>query len=124
RRDRAAAAAHGAELEPARLRHDGSRKRGGGMTTVAQVERRDAIDAFAVGTMVLLTFSWGLNQVLIKVANTGYNPVFLTFGRSALAALLVYAWCRWRGIRIFEKDGTLAAGILAGVLFGAEFVLI
>lgn len=94
------------------------------MTAATQFDRRDAIDAFAVGTMLVLTFSWGLNQVLIKVANTGYNPVFLTFGRSALAAILVYAWCRWRGIRIFEKDGTLGAGILAGVLFGAEFVLI
>jgi drug/metabolite transporter (DMT)-like permease len=92
--------------------------------TASHIERRDAIDAFAAGTMLLLTFSWGLNQVLIKVANAGYNPVFLTFGRSAVAALLVYAWCRWRGIRIFDKDGTLAAGILAGVLFGAEFVLI
>jgi drug/metabolite transporter (DMT)-like permease len=94
------------------------------MTTAAHTDRRDAIDAFAAGMMILLTFSWGLNQVLIKVANTGYNPVFLTFGRSALAALLVYAWCRWRRIPIFTRDGTLPAGILAGVLFGAEFVLI
>jgi drug/metabolite transporter (DMT)-like permease len=94
------------------------------MTMATHIERRDAIDAFAAGTMLLLTFSWGLNQVLIKVSNAGYNPVFLTFGRSALAALLIYGWCRWRGIRIFDRDGTLGAGILAGVLFGAEFVLI
>jgi len=94
------------------------------MTTAMQFERRDAIDAFAAVTMILLTFSWGLNQVLIKVANTGYNPVFLACARSVLAAALVYAWCRWRGIRIFDRDGTLPGGILAGVLFGAEFVLI
>jgi len=94
------------------------------MTISAPLERRDAVDAFAVATMLLLTFSWGLNQVLIKVGNVGYNPVFLSFGRSALAAALVFAWCRWRGIRIFDSDGTLPAGILAGLLFGAEFVLI
>lgn len=94
------------------------------MTAAARFDRSASIDAFAAGTMLLLTFSWGVNQVLIKVSNAGYNPVFLTFGRSALAALLVYCWCRWRGIRVFDRDGTLVAGIAAGVLFGAEFVLI
>jgi drug/metabolite transporter (DMT)-like permease len=29
-----------------------------------------------------------------------------------------------RGVKFFERDGTLGAGLLAGVLFGAEFVLI
>ncbi len=74
--------------------------------------------------MVLLTMSWGLNQVLIKVSNVGYNPVFQTVGRSALATVLVFLWCHWRGIRLFERDGTLWAGMLAGAMFAAEFVLI
>lgn len=94
------------------------------MTIAAQVERRSEIDALAASAMLLLTVSWGLNQVLIKISNTGYNPVLLSAGRSALAAVLVFAWCRWRGVRIFERDGTLAAGILVGLLFGLEFVLI
>lgn len=94
------------------------------MTTAEQLDRRHSIDAFGAAAMLLLTLSWGLNQVLIKVANTGFNPVLLTAGRSALAAILVYLWCRWRGIRLFERDGTLWPGLLAGVLFGAEFVLI
>ncbi len=93
------------------------------MTAVDTTERRDGIDAFAAGAMVVLTLSWGLNQVLVKVANAGYNPVLLTVGRSAIAAVLVFLWCHWRGIRIFERDGTLPAGILVGVLFGIEFVL-
>lgn len=93
------------------------------MTAVDTTERRDGIDAFAAGAMVVLTLSWGLNQVLVKVANAGYNPVLLTVGRSAIAAVLVFLWCQWRGIRIFERDGTLPAGILVGVLFGIEFVL-
>jgi len=93
------------------------------MTAVDTTERRDGIDAFAAGAMMVLTLSWGLNQVLVKVANAGYNPVLLTVGRSAIAAVLVFLWCHWRGIRIFERDGTLPAGILVGVLFGIEFVL-
>jgi drug/metabolite transporter (DMT)-like permease len=95
------------------------------MTPVSPAfERRDAIDAFAAILMVGLTFSWGFNQVLIKVANTGYSPVFLTIARSLLASVLVYLWCRSRGIRLFDADGTLWPGILAGLLFGAEFALI
>ena len=51
------------------------------------LDRRDAIDAFAAGLMVLLTLTWGLNQVAIKISNEGYNPVFLTVARSTIAAV-------------------------------------
>src|SRR5690606_6084424 len=94
------------------------------MTMASQTERRDAIDGLAAGMMLLLTFSWGINQVLVKVSNTGYNPIFQTFGRSAIAALLIYGWCRWRRIGLFERDGTLWSGILVGLLFGGEFMLL
>lgn len=87
-------------------------------------EKRDHIDTLAVGMMLMLTFAWGFNQVLIKVSTEGYSPIFLTFARSALAALIVFAWCHFRGIRLFEKDGTLVSGTIVGLLFGAEFALI
>ncbi len=87
-------------------------------------DRRDAIDTAAVAFMLLLTFSWGLNGVAAKISNIGFNPIFLTVVRSAIAAVLVFAWCRFRGIRLFEKDGTLWPGLLAGALFGAEFFCI
>lgn len=94
------------------------------MTAAADMERRDAIDAVAVALMIGLTFSWGLNSVAAKITNTGFNPIFATCFRSALGAALVFAWCRWRRIRLFGSDGTLWPGILAGALFGIEFVLI
>ena len=28
--------------------------------------------------------------------------------------MLVFLWCRWRGVRLFARDGTLWAGMLAG----------
>ncbi len=34
------------------------------------------------------------------------------------------AWARGRGIALFERDGTLRGGLLAGVLFAAEFACI
>ena len=95
------------------------------MSTVSTaIDRRDAIDGLAAAIMVGLTFSWGLNQVAIKIADTGFNPVFATGARSALGSLLVFLWCRWRGIPLFERDGTLVPGVIAGLLFGTEFVMI
>lgn len=87
-------------------------------------ERREAIDAFAAILMVGLTFTWGLNQVAVKLSTVGYSPVFLTLMRSAVAAILVYGWCRVRGIALFERDGTLVPGLIVGLLFGAEFVFV
>lgn len=94
------------------------------MSAMAGSHRRDAIDGLAVAMMLGLTFSWGLNGVAVKVSNSGFDPVFVTIVRSAIGALCVLAWCRWRRIPLFERDGTLWAGLLAGALFGVEFVLI
>jgi drug/metabolite transporter (DMT)-like permease len=90
----------------------------------APFEKRHSVDAAAALIMVLLTFSWGFNQVAIKVANIGYNPVFAVLVRSAVGGLLVYAWCWYRAVPLFQRDGTLLAGLGAGALFGAEFALI
>ncbi|WP_229448021.1 DMT family transporter [Nitratireductor sp. B36] len=74
--------------------------------------------------MLGLTLTWGVNQVAIKLANVGFNPMLSMFLRSAVATLLVFLWCRYRGIHLFERDGTLRPGILAGLLFGFEFILV
>lgn len=94
----------------------------------AGAEDRDigkpAMDGLAVALMLLLTLSWGLNQVAIKVSNAGFNPMFGVLVRAAGGGLLVLLWCRWRGIALFARDGTLWPGLAAGALFGFEFVLI
>jgi drug/metabolite transporter (DMT)-like permease len=88
------------------------------------LDRRDAVDMAAAAIMVGLTFSWGLNYVAAKVSYAGYDPVFLSIARSVIGGLCVLAWCRWRGIALFTPDGTLVAGILAGALFGFEFLFL
>lgn len=92
--------------------------------TATSCVARPAIDGLAAALMVMLTFCWGLNQVAIKLSNTGYNPVFVVLVRSVIGGVLVYLWCRRRRITLFERDGTLLAGTVAGALFGAEFVLL
>jgi len=84
--------------------------------------RRDTVDATAAGLMVLLTFSWGLNYVAAKISYAGFDPVFLSVIRSVIGGFFVWLWCRWRGIRLFSRDGTLGAGIAVGILFGLEFL--
>ncbi|MDH6235104.1 drug/metabolite transporter (DMT)-like permease [Mesorhizobium soli] len=94
------------------------------MSVTDTPQRREAIDATAAAIMIFLTVSWGLNGVAAKFANIGFSPVFLSMARSAIGGLIVYAWCWYRGVRLFERDGTLPAGILAGLLFSGEFLLV
>ncbi|WP_292156393.1 DMT family transporter [Mesorhizobium sp.] len=78
----------------------------------------------AAAIMVGLTLSWGLNYVAAKVSYAGYDPVFVSIARSILGGFCVLGWCRLRGIRVFERDGTLAAGTVVGALFGVEFLFL
>jgi drug/metabolite transporter (DMT)-like permease len=82
------------------------------------------LDAFAIALVVGLCLCWGFNQVAIKLALHDIPPLFQSAVRSFLAALLVGVWAQLRGIALFERDGTLLAGIAAGALFGLEFLLI
>jgi drug/metabolite transporter (DMT)-like permease len=94
------------------------------VTAIEQTGPRPSIDAFAAGTMVVLCLCWGLNQIAVKIVNQGLQPVFQAGLRSLFAALLVYAWCWYRGIPLFNRDGTLIPGIVAGLLFAVEFIFI
>jgi drug/metabolite transporter (DMT)-like permease len=49
-------------------------------------------------------------------------PVMQAALRFAGATLLLWGWCRWRGIALFSRDETLRVGVLAGSLFALEFV--
>src|SRR5271154_81648 len=78
----------------------------------------------AVVLMLMLCLSWGFNQIAVKLVLPDVPPMLQALARSvgALPVLLIIAWAR--GVRLFERDGTLWPGVSAGVLFGIEFVLI
>jgi len=82
------------------------------------------LDGRAYGLLFACTMLWGLQQVAIKVALPSVSPLAQSAVRSALATVLLLGWAQWRGIRLFGRDGTLAAGIAAGVLFAGEFCFI
>lgn len=82
------------------------------------------LSAGAVALMLLLCFSWGFNQIAVKLAIPDIPPLLQATIRSS-GALIVIGLVAWlRGVRLFERDGTLWPGVFAGVLFGIEFVLI
>ncbi len=82
------------------------------------------LDTLAVIATVALCLSWGFNNVAIKLAIIDIPPLIQSSARSFIAAILVGALTRARGIPMFKRDGTLGAGILAGILFALEFLLI
>jgi drug/metabolite transporter (DMT)-like permease len=88
------------------------------------VADRKPLDAQAFSLMLLLTALWGFQQVAIKLTAPDVSLVMQAALRTVLATVLLLAWARWRGIALWSRDGTLAAGIGAGLLFGGEFVFI
>jgi drug/metabolite transporter (DMT)-like permease len=74
--------------------------------------------------MLLLTALWGFQQVTIKLIAADVSLVAQAAIRSIVATALLLAWAAIHRIPLFGRDGTLAAGIAAGLLFAFEFVLI
>jgi len=85
---------------------------------------RKPVNALAFGMMVLLCMLWGFQPVTMKLAAPHISLVMQAGIRSILATLLLLVWARARGIPLFSRDGTLWAGILAGLMFGWEFFFI
>jgi drug/metabolite transporter (DMT)-like permease len=82
------------------------------------------LDAVATALMIVLCLSWGLNQVAIKLALPEIPPMMQGALRSFGALPIVFIVARLRGVPLTARDGTLAAGLVAGVLFGLEFICI
>src|SRR5260221_1237567 len=83
-----------------------------------------ALTPGAVALMLMLCLSWGFNQIAVKLVLPEVPPMLQALTRSlgALPVLLVIGW--FRRVKFFQRDGTLWPGVIAGVIFGIEFVLI
>lgn len=86
--------------------------------------RKAHLDTLAVSLLLGCCLFWGLQQVLIKATIAEIPPMFQASLRLVGATALLWLWCAWRRIPLFSRDGSLAAGLLAGALFGAEFACI
>lgn len=83
--------------------------------------RKTHLDTLSISLLLACCLFWGFQQVLVKATLAEVPPVFQASIRFAGATLLLWLWCAWRGIKLFSRDGTLGAGLLAGGLFAIEF---
>ncbi|WP_425098522.1 DMT family transporter [Tropicibacter sp. S64] len=88
------------------------------------MERKDRMDLAGAAGMVAFAAMLALNQVVIKVTNGGFGPVFGAGLRSLLAVgvLLIWAAVMKRPVRGLRES--LGPGLLLGLLFSVEFLLL
>jgi drug/metabolite transporter (DMT)-like permease len=87
-------------------------------------ERKDHLDPLATGLLIACCAFWGFQQILIKTTVGEVPPLWQAALRFIGATVLLFLWCAVRKVRLFERDGTLAAGLMAGLLFAGEFTCI
>ncbi len=86
--------------------------------------QRRHLDLFAVSILLILCLGWGFQQIAIKLAANDIAPTLQIGLRSAFAAtVLLLLMLRSEGLKLFS-DGTLKAGLLAGLMFGVEFLFV
>ena len=88
------------------------------------VERKAHLDSLAVSILIACCLFWGLQQLLIKTTVVEVPPLWQASIRFLGATVLLGIWCAVRGIKLFDRDGSLPGGLLAGALFAGEFTCI
>lgn len=88
------------------------------------MDTRKALDSSAIALMLVLCLVWGLQQVVLKATANDIAPIMQIALRSGVAALLVGLVMVLRGERMRLSDGTLGPGVVVGLLFGLEFLLV
>ncbi|MEO8125233.1 MAG: DMT family transporter [Burkholderiales bacterium] len=87
-------------------------------------DRKHHLDTLAISLLFACCAFWGFQQILIKTTVTEVPPLWQAAIRMTGATVMLWLWCVARRIKLFERDGTLVGGLLAGVLFAGEFTCI
>ncbi len=88
------------------------------------MEKKSHMDAFGAAALIAFALHLAFNQVVIKVTNEGFGPIFAAGLRSAGAVIVLYLWMRLRSIPLTVPSVAVPAGVLSGVLFGIEFMML
>lgn len=87
-------------------------------------DERKPLDALAVGAMLILCLIWSLQQIVLKATSGDMAPVLQIGLRSGAAAVLVALMVLLRSRRLAISAGAWKPGLLAGLLFAAEYLLV
>lgn len=88
------------------------------------MKHKDHIDTFGVILLIILSALMGVNQVFVKIINVGLHPVFQAGLRSACSFIPVLCYALIMKKQLTIRDGSFWPGMLAGVFFGTEFLLL
>ncbi|QQO37917.1 DMT family transporter [Bradyrhizobium diazoefficiens] len=82
------------------------------------------LSAGAIALMLMLCLTWAFNQIAVKLVLPDIPPMLQAMIRSMGALPVLFIIGSLRGVKFFERDGTWKPGLIAGLMFGIEFVLI
>ena len=85
---------------------------------------RTHIDAYGAVCLIGFSILLGINHVIIKVVNTGIQPVFFCGLRSLIAAFCIIIWMKHKRIPIAFPMSEWGVGIIAGIIFAIEFLFL
>jgi drug/metabolite transporter (DMT)-like permease len=88
------------------------------------IQRKTRLDSLAIVLLIGCCAFWGFQQILIKFASREIPPLWQASMRMWGATVLLLLWCRLLGVPLFQRDGSLPGGLLAGLLFAGEFCFI
>lgn len=86
--------------------------------------RKTHMDLIGAVALTAFALNLALNQVVIKVSNGGFQPVFMAALRSVGAGLVLIIWMKARGIPLGLPRASWMGAALAGGLFAVEFILL
>lgn len=86
------------------------------------MSQRKPLDTLAIGLMLVLCATWGMQQVALKATADAISPLLQISLRSGIAAVLVGIVMVVRKERVSLSDGMWRPGLVVGVLFALEYL--
>jgi len=86
------------------------------------MERKSQMDSFGAVALTLFALHLAFNQVVVKITNGGFEPVFGAGLRSLGAMVVLLAWMKFRGIGWRLPRAAMTGAIISGLLFAIEFM--
>jgi drug/metabolite transporter (DMT)-like permease len=87
-------------------------------------DRKSSLDLQAIILITGCCLIWGYQQIAIQAIADEVPLLMQLTIRSIIATACVWVWMMFKGIKPFQADRTFMPGLIAGLLFFAEFVLL
>ena len=88
------------------------------------MKKKSKIDIFGAVALISFSLLLGINHVVIKVVNSGLDPIFFAGIRSVIAFLFLLICMKIWNKSIVLKKKYIFVSILAGLVFALEFLFL